>query len=81
MTPNNINIIKRFLIDKISKIIIDIKMENIPYNFEKIYSRIKNIILIINYTPNMLKQAIENNQLNILLIKIYQKISQLKINE
>ena len=81
LTSSNINIIKRYFIDKISKIIIQIKMENIPYKFENLYPKVKEIITLINFTPDMLKQAIKEKQLDIFLKKMYQKISQLEINE
>ena len=81
MTPNNLNIIKRFLMDKISKIIVNIKMENLSYQFDKIYPLIKNILIYVDYNPDMLNQAIKDKQLNFFLKKIYQKISQLEVNE
>jgi hypothetical protein len=80
LTSSNINIIKRFFVDKISKIIIQIKMENIPYNFKNLYPKVKEIITLIDYTPDMLKQAFRNKNLDFFLKKMYQKISQLKIN-
>ena len=56
-------------------------MENIPYKFENLYPKVKEIITLINFTPDMLKQAIKEKQLDIFLKKMYQKISQLEINE
>ena len=81
MTRNNLNIIKRYLMDKISKIIINIKMDNISYQFEKIYPLVKKILIYIDYNPDMLNKAIKDKQLNFFLKKVYQKISQLEINE